>query len=144
MQPYTVRVHLYGPVAVLTLCAGPDRVGGAWPGEGLAGVLAGLGAGVGSVVLDLDRAPVLVSAQASAAVAAWAAGRSVTVAALTSAQDSDGVLRPGLPELRAVPGGRRSDEAARARRLRRVVAGRALVQQAAGIRQARGLAHPCP
>ncbi|MFJ8214971.1 hypothetical protein [Streptomyces sp. NPDC096033] len=145
MRSYTVQVHLYGSVAVVTLCAGPGRVGGARSVEGLLRVLAGLGAGVGSLVLDLDCAPFPAPAQALATVHAWAAGQEVAVVTLAPAEGPYGECRPGVPVLRMglAAGGAWGDEAAPVRRLRRHVAGRALVHQAAGIRQARHQAHPC-
>ncbi|MFJ7157029.1 hypothetical protein ACIQUQ_19045 [Streptomyces sp. NPDC101118] len=149
MTSYTVQVHLYGPVAVVTLCASADRSGSAGSVEDLPGALAGLGAGTASVVLDLDRAPDPAPARVLAAVEAWVTGRDVTVVVLAPGPvpgSGRGRHHVGVPVLRmgwagGLPGS--GDEAASAVRLRRGVAGRALAQQAAGIRQARHRAHPC-
>ncbi|GAA0290539.1 hypothetical protein GCM10010302_31370 [Streptomyces polychromogenes] len=156
MQSYVVQVHLYGSVAVVTLCARPDPshpFGHAAAGDALASALTRLGAGVDSVVLDLDCAPDPALGEALASVDAWAAGREVTVVILAPAPGTTpgpGSGRggpPGVPVLRTGPPGAglagAGDEAAPVRRLRRAVAGRALAGQAAGIRQARSRAHPC-
>ncbi|RSS46501.1 hypothetical protein EF912_27455 [Streptomyces sp. WAC07061] len=152
MTSYTVQVHLYGSVAVVTLCAGPDRAH-AGSGEDLVWALDELGKGVVSVVLDLDCAPAPAPARALAAVGAWAAGRDVTVVVLAPAGTSGarfargGARWPGVLVLRTGPAGAglavARDEAVVVQGLRRAVAGRALASQAVGIRQARGRAHPC-
>ncbi|MFD0372293.1 hypothetical protein [Streptomyces sp. NPDC127114] len=150
MKSYMVLVHLYGSVAVVTLCPKTGPAGGAASAERLLQALAGIGAGVGSVVLDLDCAPRPALAEAMSAVDACAAQREVTVVALTPGRAPSGGHRPGAPALRARPAGPadgdfgpRGDGAAPVRRLRRVIAARALVHQAAGIRQARHRSHPC-
>ncbi|RSS36169.1 hypothetical protein EF912_35675 [Streptomyces sp. WAC07061] len=145
MKSYMVQVHLYGSVAVVTLCASPDLAGRAGSVEGLVRALGELGAGVASVVLDLDCAPDPAPAPVWDAVDAWAAGREAAVVVLAPAPGSGG--GPGVPVLRTGPAGGgpsgAGGEAAVVRRLRRAVAGRALASQAAGIRRARNRAHPC-
>ncbi|MFD0268555.1 hypothetical protein ACFVGY_18575 [Streptomyces sp. NPDC127106] len=151
MKSYAVQVHRYGSVAVVTLCARTDRADTAACLERLAHVLTGIGAEVGSVVLDLDCAPYPAPVDALDAVDAWAAGREITVVALTPSYRRTGTRRPSAPSLRAVPAGLAEGaalgppggEAAPARQLRRVLGVRALVHQAAGIRQGRHRSHPC-
>ncbi|MEV6202461.1 hypothetical protein AB0M64_21130 [Streptomyces sp. NPDC051771] len=117
-------------------------------------VLADIGTGIGSVVLDLDCAPYPAPGDALATVDTWAAGRGITVVALTPSlrpTGAGGVRRAGVPALRAAPAGLAehdvlgvpSADEALVRQLRRVLGVRALVHQAAGIRQARRQAHPC-
>ncbi|MEV7618421.1 hypothetical protein [Streptomyces sp. NPDC089799] len=155
MRSYTAQVHLYGSVAVVTLCA---RRAGADVTVCLAGlvrVLSGIGADVNALVLDLDCAPSPAPGDALASIDSWAAEREITVVAFSPSSNPmgtrpPGTLRPGAPAVRAAPagpagGGTRGppgDEAAPAR-LRRDLGVRALVHQAAGIRQARHQAHPC-
>ncbi|MEW2412488.1 hypothetical protein AB0953_01970 [Streptomyces sp. NPDC046866] len=151
MQSYTVQVHLYGSVAVVTLCATLDPVGHAGCAEVFVRALDGLGVGVASVVLDLDCAPDPAPAQVLDAVDAWAAEREAAVVVLASTLSArfarGGGRRPGVPVLRmGLAGGTPSGaagEAAVVRGLRRAVAGRALASQAVGIRRARNRAHPC-
>ncbi|MCF3179953.1 hypothetical protein IPZ70_08350 [Streptomyces polychromogenes] len=150
MTSYTVQVHLYGSVAVVTLCASPYRVGSAGSVEDLLRALTALDAGIASVVLDLDCAPDPAPARALATVDVWGAGREVTVVVLApvgAVPGSGRGLRPGVAVLRAGEAGAgpqgAGDEAAPVHRLRRAIAGRVLVYQAAGIRQARSRAHPC-
>lgn len=152
MSSYAVQVHLYGSVAVVTLCAKAGHADGAACLERLAHLLARLGVEVGSLVLDLDRAPYPTPSGALDAVDAWAAGRQVTVVALAPSNFHAGAHQPGTPLLRPAPVGPvrgatlvapPSDEAAPAQQLRHVLGTRVLLYQAAGIRQARHRSHPC-
>lgn len=67
---------------MVTLCASRDRVDGAACLGRLVDALAGIGADLRRMVLDLDCAPYPAPANAVAAVDAWAAEREVTVVAL--------------------------------------------------------------
>ncbi|GAA0299396.1 hypothetical protein GCM10010302_42440 [Streptomyces polychromogenes] len=147
MRSYTVQVRLYGSVAVVTLCALPDPshpFRHAAAGDALASALTRLGAGVDSVVLDLDCAPDPALGEASASVDAWAAGREVTVVILAPAPGptpGPGSGRggpPGVPVLRTGPANDSlagaGNEAAPVRRLRRAVAGRTPVPDRCGLR----------
>lgn len=152
MKSYAVQVHLYGSVAVVTLCStAASRVDGGTCLEHLVQVLDGIEDCAGSVVLDLDRAPRPALVEALAVVDAWAAERGITVVALASGHRRTGTRRPSAPALRAAPVGfaegvvlgPSDDAAAPVRQLRGGIGVRALVHQAAGIRQARHHAHPC-
>ncbi|MEU2264748.1 hypothetical protein ABZ557_31805 [Streptomyces sp. NPDC019645] len=131
---------------MVTLCASRDRVDGAACLGRLVEALAGIGADLRRMVLDLDCTPYPAPANAVAAVDAWAAEREVTVVALglTPSYRLGGVRWPGAPVLRAAlaglargdTGGMGDKELAPLRQLRRAFGARALVQLAAGIRQA--------
>ncbi|MER7951907.1 hypothetical protein ABTY59_31390 [Streptomyces sp. NPDC096079] len=150
MKSYAVQVHLYGSVAVVTLCARTDRTGGPASLRSLIQALAGIGSGVDSLVLDLDCAPHPVPADALAAIDRWAAGLEITLVILTPRNRRPKTRPPEGAALRAAPVdhartdalGPLADEAL-VRQLQRVLGARALVHQAAGIRQARHHAHPC-
>ncbi|MER7538380.1 hypothetical protein ABTX77_26860 [Streptomyces sp. NPDC097704] len=150
MKSYAVQVHHYGSVAVVTLCAWTDPADGPTCPEPLVQILSGIGAGVGSVVLDLDRAPYPAAADALATIGTWAGEREISVVALTPGDRGTETRRSGTPAVRAAPinltrshAPGPSDDEALVRRLQRALGVRALVHQAVGIRQARHRAHPC-
>ncbi|MER7537573.1 hypothetical protein ABTX77_22715 [Streptomyces sp. NPDC097704] len=101
VKSYAVQVHRYGSVAVVMLCVMAERADGEVCLERLVDVLAGTGARVGHLVLDLDRAPYPAPADALATVGAWAARREVPVVALTSSNRPGGVRRPCAGHRRA-------------------------------------------
>ncbi|MEV4937261.1 hypothetical protein [Streptomyces zaomyceticus] len=74
MKSSTVQMHRYGAVAMVTLCARPSPVSTAAGPAALTHVLDGMGAEVGSVILDLDCAPFPAPADALDVVDAWADG----------------------------------------------------------------------
>ncbi|MER5730775.1 hypothetical protein ABT084_21005 [Streptomyces sp. NPDC002138] len=150
MKSYATHVHLYGSVAVLTLCAKPAAGDGATCLERLAHALEGITGSAGSLVLDLDRAPCPAPVDALAAIDVWAAEQAITVVALASSRRCVGRRRSATPALRTAPAGLApysalrdaGVEAARVQQLRRDMGVRVLVRQAAGIRQARHQARP--
>ncbi|MFD6888030.1 hypothetical protein [Streptomyces sp. NPDC059957] len=135
-------------MAVLTLCAGACSGDSATSLESLTDALEGIGAGPGSLVLDLDHAPFPVPADALAAIDARAAKLKMTVVALAPSRQRAGSQQVA-PALRLAPAGRvaargaADGEAALARELYRALGDGVLIHRAAGIRTARRRAHPC-
>ncbi|MFZ3474284.1 hypothetical protein ACODT3_04695 [Streptomyces sp. 4.24] len=150
MTPYAVHVHLYGSMAVLTLCAGRGSADEAASLDNLLRALAAVEGSAGSLVLDLDHAPHPFPADALAAVDAWAVEREITVVILSPPRRPTGRPRTSSPGPRPAahlaqgrPRGAPDDETSLARELLRFLGVRTLVHRAAGIGEARREAHPC-
>ncbi|AWZ09181.1 MULTISPECIES: hypothetical protein [unclassified Streptomyces] len=150
MNPYAVQVHLYGSVAVLTLCAGRGSADNGASLNNLLRALEAVEGSAGSLVLDLDHAPYPFPADALAAVDAWAVEREITLVVLSPPRRPTGMPRTSSPGPRPAahlangrPRGAPDDEPSLARELLRILGIRALVHRAAGVGEARHEAHPC-